>query len=45
MLIGSLITAVSSFFMFFIPEMPQGAQMAWVVVFNILYNSVGVTLF
>lgn len=44
-LIGSLITAVSSFFMFFIPEMPQGAQMAWVVVFNILYNSVGVTLF
>lgn len=44
-LIGSLICAVSGFFMFFIPDMADGLRLAWVCVFNVLYNSVGATLF
>lgn len=44
-LIGALVTAVSSFFMFCIPPMENELRLAWVVVFNILYTAVGTTLF
>jgi len=44
-LMGALVVTVSGFFMFYIPEMPQWMMLAWVYLFNILYNGVGMTLF
>lgn len=44
-LIGSLVSAVAGFFMFWIPDMPDAARLVWIYIFNILYNGVGVTLF
>lgn len=43
-LIGALLSAVSGFFMFYIPEMPDTARLVWVYIFNILYNGIGVGL-
>lgn len=43
-LIGALLSAVSGFFMFYIPEMPDAARLVWVYIFNILYNGIGVGL-
>lgn len=43
-LIGCLLSAVSGFFMFFIPEMPDVAKLVWVYVFNILFNGFGAQL-
>jgi GPH family glycoside/pentoside/hexuronide:cation symporter len=43
--IGSLIAAISAFFLFFVPEFGSNvARLVWVYVFNILYQAVGVTL-
>ncbi len=43
--IGSIVTAVSAFFLFFVPEFGSDvAKLIWVYVFNILYQAVGVTL-
>ncbi len=44
-LIGSVVSAISGFFLFYIPDMPDVMRLVWVYVFNILYNSIGVTLF
>lgn len=44
-LIGQLICAVSSFFMFAIPSGSDGFRLAWVYVFSILYNGIGLTMF
>ena len=43
-LIGCLLSALAGFFMFFIPEMPDAAKLAWIYVFNILYNGFGAQL-
>lgn len=43
-LIGCLLSALAGFFMFFIPEMPNAAKLAWIYVFNILYNGFGAQL-
>ena len=43
-LIGCLLSAISGFFMFFIPEMPDAGKLAWIYVFNILYNGLGAQL-
>ena len=43
-LIGCLLSAVSGFFMFFIPDMPNVAKLIWVYIFNILYNGFGAQL-
>ncbi len=44
-LIGQLVCAAASFFMFAIPDLPDRGKLVWVYVFSILYNSVGLTLF
>ena len=44
-LIGSLLSAISGYFLFYIPQMANGLRLAWVYIFNILYNGIGVTLF
>lgn len=45
-LIGSLTAAVSGFLMFWMPEgMPDVWKLAWVCLFNMLYNCVGLSLF
>ncbi len=44
-LIGALVTTLSGFFMFYIPPMADGLKLAWIYIFNILYNGVGATLF
>jgi GPH family glycoside/pentoside/hexuronide:cation symporter len=43
-LIGCLLSAVSGFFMFFIPEMPNVLKLIWVYIFNILFNGFGAQL-
>lgn len=43
-LIGCLFSAVSSFFLFYIPDMANWAKLAWVYVFNILFNGFGSAL-
>lgn len=43
-LIGCLLSAVSAFFLFYIPEMADGAKLAWVYVFSILFNGFGSSL-
>ena len=43
-LIGCLLSAISGFFMFFIPEMPNVAKLVWIYIFNILYNGFGAQL-
>jgi GPH family glycoside/pentoside/hexuronide:cation symporter len=43
-LIGCLLSAVSGFFMFFIPEMPNVLKLIWIYVFNILFNGFGAQL-
>ena len=43
-LIGCLLSAVSGFFMFFIPEMPPILKLIWIYVFNILFNGFGAQL-
>ena len=43
-LIGCLLSAVSGFFMFFIPDMPNVAKLVWIYIFNILYNGFGAQL-
>ncbi len=45
LLIGSLLSALGGFCMFFIPEMPDAGKLVWVYIFNILYNGIGVTMF
>ena len=45
LLIGSLLSALGGFCMFFIPKMPDMGKLIWVYVFNILYNGIGVTMF
>jgi len=45
LLIGALLSTLGGFCMFFIPEMPDGAKLVWVYIFNILYNGIGVTMF
>lgn len=44
LLIGALITAVSAFCMFWIPDFPDEVKLIWVYIFNILYNAVGLVL-
>ena len=43
-LIGCLLSAVSGFFMFFVPDMPDTAKLIWIYIFNILYNGFGAQL-
>ena len=43
--VGQLICAVSTFFMFFIPEIGQVGKLIWVYIFNIMYNGLGITMF
>ena len=43
-LIGCLLSAVSAFFMFYIPDMADWAKLTWVYAFNILFNGFGSTL-
>ena len=43
-LIGFLLSAVSAFFMFYIPNMADTAKLIWVYVFNILFNGFGSAL-
>ena len=43
-LIGCLLSAISGFFMFYIPDMPNVAKLAWIYIFNILYNGFGAQL-
>ena len=43
-LIGCLLSAISGFFMFFIPDMSDPAKLVWIYVFNILYNGFGAQL-
>jgi GPH family glycoside/pentoside/hexuronide:cation symporter len=43
-LIGCLLSAVSGFFMFFIPEMHPTLKIIWIYVFNILFNGFGAQL-
>ena len=43
-LIGCLLSAVSGFFMFFIPEMHPTLKLIWIYVFNILFNGFGAQL-
>jgi len=43
-LIGCLLSAVSAFFMFYIPDMADAAKLVWVYVFNILFNGFGSAL-
>ena len=43
-LIGCLLSAISGFFMFFIPDMPNVAKLIWIYIFNILYNGFGAQL-
>ena len=43
-LIGCLLSAVSAFFLFYIPEMTDWARLAWVYVFSILFNGFGSSL-
>ena len=43
-LIGCLFSAVSSFFLFYIPDMANWAKLAWVYVFSILFNGFGSAL-
>ena len=43
-LIGCLLSAVSGFFMFFIPDMPDVAKLVWIYIFNILYNGLAAQL-
>lgn len=43
-LIGCLLSAVSGFFMFYIPDMTDGLKLAWVYAANILFSSFGSTL-
>lgn len=44
LLIGALISAVSAFCMFWIPDLPDAGKLIWIYIFNILYNAVGITL-
>lgn len=44
-LIGQLICAVSSFFMFEIPEIGNTGKLIWVYFFNFMYNGIGLTMF
>ena len=44
-LMGQLICAVSSFFMFCIPDIGQVGRLIWVYFFNIMYNGIGMTMF
>ncbi len=43
-LIGCLLSALSGFFMFCIPEMSNVAKLVWIYTFNILYNGFGAQL-
>jgi len=43
-LIGCLLSAVSAFFLFYIPDMADWAKLAWVYVFSILFNGFGSAL-
>ena len=43
-LIGCLLSAISGFFMFYIPDMPNVAKLVWIYIFNILYNGFGAQL-
>ena len=43
-LIGCLLSAVSGFFMFYIPEMSNVLKLIWIYVFNILFNGFGAQL-
>ena len=43
-LIGCLLSAVSGFFMFYIPEMHPTLKLIWIYVFNILFNGFGAQL-
>ena len=43
-LIGCLLSAISGFLMFFIPEMSNVGKLIWIYVFNILYNGFGAQL-
>lgn len=43
-LIGCLLSAISGFFMFYIPDMPNVAKLVWIYIFNILYNGLGAQL-
>lgn len=43
-LIGCLLSAVSAFFLFYIPDMADWAKLAWVYVFSILFNGFGSSL-
>ena len=44
-LIGQIICAISSFFMFFIPEIGNTGKLIWIYIFNIAYNGIGFTMF
>ena len=43
-LVGCLLSAISGFFMFYIPDMPNAAKLVWIYIFNILYNGFGAQL-
>lgn len=43
-LIGCLLSAVSGFFMFYIPDMSDAAKLVWIYAFNILFNGFGAQL-
>lgn len=43
-LIGCLLSALSGFFMFFIPDMHPTLKLIWIYVFNILFNGFGAQL-
>lgn len=43
-LIGCLLSAVSAFFLFYIPDMADWAKLVWVYVFSILFNGFGTSL-
>ena len=43
-LVGCLLSAVSAFFLFYIPDMADWAKLVWVYVFSILFNGFGSSL-
>lgn len=43
-LIGCMLSAVSAFFLFYIPDIENWAKLAWVYVFSILFNGFGSAL-
>lgn len=43
-LIGCLLSAISAFFLFYIPDMADWAKLVWVYVFSILFNGFGSSL-